>query len=58
MNSEKAYLRNVEISFKKGVFNLTAVFGSAYLCERTFSKMNLLKDKYRSILMDIHLDNH
>ena len=34
---------------------MMAVFGSTYVCEQLFSKMNLVKNKYRSSLTDEHL---
>lgn len=39
-------------SFAKG---LVSIFGSTYLCEQTFSKMNYIKSKYRSRLTDENL---
>ncbi|RXN38679.1 general transcription factor II-I repeat domain-containing 2A-like protein [Labeo rohita] len=36
-------------------FNLTALFGSAYLCECPFSHMKIIKSKYRSTMTDDHL---
>ncbi|XP_064109642.1 general transcription factor II-I repeat domain-containing protein 2B-like [Macrobrachium nipponense] len=35
---------------------IMAVFDSTYVCEQLFSKMNLVKDKYRSVLTDEHLE--
>ena len=36
---------------------MMAVFGSTYACEQLFSKMNLVKNKYRSSLTDEHLES-
>ncbi|XP_064080582.1 general transcription factor II-I repeat domain-containing protein 2B-like [Macrobrachium nipponense] len=35
---------------------MMAVFGSTYICEQLFSKMNLVKNKYRSVLPDEPLE--
>lgn len=35
--------------------NLTALFGSTYLCESAFSHMKIIKSKYRSTMTDDHL---
>ena len=35
---------------------LTALFGSTYMCEQLFSKMNFAKCKTRTQLSDAHLD--
>ena len=35
---------------------LTALFGSTYMCEQLFSKMNFAKSKTRTQLSDKHLD--
>lgn len=35
--------------------SMIAMFGSTYLCEQTFSKMNYVKSKYRSRLTDENL---
>ncbi|KAF2902670.1 hypothetical protein ILUMI_03516 [Ignelater luminosus] len=37
--------------------NLATMFGSTYICETSFSKMNFLKNKYRSRLTDAHLED-
>lgn len=37
--------------------NLATMFGSTYVCESSFSKMNFLKSKYRSRLTDAHLED-
>lgn len=34
---------------------MISLFGSTYICEQTFSKMNFVKSKYRSKLSDEHL---
>ena len=36
---------------------MMAVFGSTYICEQLFSKINLVKNKYRSSLTDEHLES-
>ncbi|XP_033606232.1 general transcription factor II-I repeat domain-containing protein 2B isoform X1 [Cryptotermes secundus] len=36
---------------------LISVFGSTYLCEKTFSKMKYVKSQYRSALTDEHLQS-
>lgn len=36
---------------------MMAVFGSTYVCEQLFSKMNLVKNKYKSSLTDEHLES-
>ena len=36
---------------------MLCLFGSAYLCETTFSKMNFAKNKYRTSLTDMTLQN-
>ncbi|GAB1869456.1 General transcription factor II-I repeat domain-containing protein 2A [Camponotus japonicus] len=41
---------------KIGLFVLT-MFGSTYVCEATFSKMNYVKNKFRSRLTDRHLED-
>lgn len=42
---------------KKLAIYLSTMFGSTYLCESSFSKMNFLKNKYRSRLTDAHLED-
>lgn len=42
---------------RKLAINLTTMFGSTYICETSFSKMNFLKNKYRSKLTDAHLED-
>lgn len=42
---------------KKLAIYLATMFGSTYLCETSFSKMNFLKNKYRSRLTDAHLED-
>ncbi|CAK1582797.1 unnamed protein product [Parnassius mnemosyne] len=42
---------------KKLAINLATMFGSTYVCETSFSKMHLLKNKYRSRLTDAHLED-
>ena len=34
-----------------------ALFGSTYLCEQFFSKMDFMKSLYRSLMTDEHLEN-
>ena len=36
---------------------MLCLFGSTYLCETTFSKMNFAKNKYRTSLTDMNLEN-
>ena len=36
---------------------MMAVFGSTYVCEQLFSKMNLVQNMYRSSLTDEHLES-
>ena len=36
---------------------MLAVFGSTYVCEQLFSRMNLVKNKFRSSLTDEHLES-
>lgn len=42
---------------KKLAINLATMFGSTFVCESSFSKMNFLKNKYRSRLTDAHLED-
>ena len=37
-------------------FKIT-LFGSTYLCEQFFSKMDFMKSPYRSVMTDEHLEN-
>ena len=34
-----------------------ALFGSTYLCEQVFSKIDFMKSPYRSVMTDKHLEN-
>ncbi|GAB1865870.1 hypothetical protein CAJAP_06949 [Camponotus japonicus] len=34
---------------------LCTMFGSTYVCEAAFSKMNIIKNKYRNRMTDDHL---
>ena len=36
---------------------MLAVFGSTYVCEQLFSRMNLVKNKFRSSLTGEHLES-
>lgn len=45
------------VNCKKLAIYLATMFGSTYLCESSFSKMNFLKNKYRSRLTDAHLED-
>lgn len=45
------------VNCKKLAINLATMFGSTYICETSFSKMNILKNKYRSRLTDAHLED-
>ncbi|XP_053173285.1 general transcription factor II-I repeat domain-containing protein 2A-like [Scomber japonicus] len=42
-------------NLRRRAFNLTALFGSTYLCEAAFSHMKIIKSKYRSTMTDDHL---
>ncbi len=44
-------------SFSYGIRSFLCKFGTTYLCEKTFSTMNYVKNKYRSTLIDKHLGN-
>lgn len=42
-------------NIRKFARNMVSVFGSTYVCEQAFSKMNFIKSKFRSSLTDEHL---
>jgi len=42
-------------NYKQLEINLASMFGSTYICEASFSKINFLKNKYRTKLTDSHL---
>lgn len=42
---------------KKLALKLLTLFGSSYVCEAAFSKMNFIKNKFRSRLTDEHLQD-
>lgn len=42
-------------NLRRCALNLTALFGSTYLCESAFSHMKFIKSKYRSTMTDDHL---
>lgn len=42
-------------NLRRCALNLTALFGSTYLCESAFSHMSIIKSKYRSAMTDGHL---
>ena len=42
-------------NLRRCALNLTALFGSTYLCESAFSHMKYIKSKYRSTMTDEHL---
>lgn len=42
-------------NLRRCALNLTALFGSIYLCEAAFSHMKIMKSKYRSTMTDDHL---
>ena len=42
-------------NIKKHAMKMSTVFGSTYICEKTFSRMKLLKTPMRSRLTDEHL---
>lgn len=43
-------------NMRKCATAMTALFGSAYLCESAFSRMKTIKSKYRSTMTDDHLE--
>ncbi|CAI5694542.1 unnamed protein product [Oreochromis niloticus] len=43
-------------NMRKCAASLTALFGSTYLCESSFSHMKIIKSKYRSTMTDEHLE--
>ncbi|KAM4555068.1 general transcription factor II-I repeat domain-containing protein 2-like [Odontesthes bonariensis] len=43
-------------NIRKCATSLTALFGSTYLCESTFSHMKIIKSQYRSTMTDEHLE--
>ena len=42
-------------NLRGNALNLTALFGSTYLCKSAFSRFNIIKTKYRSAITDSHL---
>jgi hypothetical protein len=42
-------------SLRQTALRLTASFGSTYICEEAFSKMKIIKSRFRSRLTDEHL---
>eukprot|EP00102_Acyrthosiphon_pisum_P016426 XP_008187389.1 PREDICTED: general transcription factor II-I repeat domain-containing protein 2B-like [Acyrthosiphon pisum] len=44
-------------NLKQLAINLATMFGSTYICEASFSKINFLKNKYRTKLTDSHLED-
>lgn len=42
-------------NIRRCALNLSALFGSTYLCESAFSHMKIIKSKYRSTMTDDHL---
>lgn len=42
-------------NLRRCALNLTALFGSTYLCESAFSHMKIIKSKYRATMTDDHL---
>ncbi|KAL4104512.1 hypothetical protein QTP88_019807 [Uroleucon formosanum] len=42
---------------KQLAINLATMFGSTYICEASFSKIDFLKNKYRTKLTDSHLED-
>lgn len=49
--------KNMKIVKKKLAIILTTMFGSTYVYESSFSKINFLKSKFRSKLTDAHLED-
>ena len=45
------------VNLKKMAMKLLVLFGSTYICEQTFSTMNINKNKLRSNLTDAHLQS-
>jgi len=45
------------IKYKTLAIKLTTMFNSTYICETLFPKITFLKNKYRSRLTDLHLEN-
>jgi len=43
------------LNLRGNALNLTALFGSTYLCKSTFSHLKIIKTKYRSAVTDSHL---
>lgn len=50
-----ASLPDTFVNLKKFAAGMFTVFGSTYICEQTFSRMNIIKSKLRSRLTDEHL---
>ena len=44
-------------NLRKMAMKLLVLFGSTYICEQTFSTMNIIKTKLRSNLTDVHMDS-
>ena len=44
-------------ALRKHAFKMASLFGSTYICEKTFSVMNFNKSKSRSALTDEHLQS-
>lgn len=60
VSTEEFWVKHVPEKYqncKKLAINLATMFGSTYICETSFSKMNFLKNKYRSRLTDAHLED-
>lgn len=60
VSTEEFWVKHVTEKYqncKKLAINLATMFGSTYICETSFSKMNFLKNKYRSRLTDAHLED-
>ena len=45
------------VNLRKMAMKLLVLFGSTYICEQTFSIMNINKTKLRSNLTDVHLQS-
>ena len=44
-------------NLRKIALNLMTIFGSTWICESSFSKLNHIKNKFRTKLTDDYLEN-
>ena len=44
-------------ALRKNAFRMASLFGSAYICEKTFSVINFNKSKWRTALTDEHFQS-